>query len=956
MIPNWLIVVLVVTLVTTVLRFIYKNREQLSPMLGVAGGASVSKAPQQTIDQLISTTGFDESSVTSTKTEKSSDGSTVVTSTDKDGRTMTTTTSADGSKTSTAVKDKDGNTLGSQTSSSLDTIKKLAPTLLENIAAGEARDLILIGGSRIISKVSKEVSEKGVKSALQQGGKVVSRQGADLAMKFMGYMSKEAAEKAAQNAAEVGLRKVAKEAAQKAVEEELVKNAAKYGGKKVAAEVTEQAAKKALEEIGQKAAEKAAKEAVEAAGKKAVKTAAEKAMVKGGETLALKAATKAGMMAAKAGAKAGMGPVGWALMAFDVLSMALDIACCGGYCEVADTKTWEKERDEYGKQIKLMIDDSNKQADDTPDPDPVRWPIITGPFDKLESAAVQQRVIEKAKAAMGDPNNQYVKDVMDKLKKAIADKTVTTEDQVNTFLDENLDLEGLLIEATKNLCVDLLGKPILDEGKFAGCSWPDQQKCEASFVWGKDKFDKEKDTYSTWNKTKQECNKDPQAQLMNTRCDGLGFPYDKEKKICQLSKEYCLQKGLKWDGTNCKLEKGQEFAEMMFGTTVVRGLNSLYSADQYEPCPAGSRPAGEIAALAGAATIWSGPAGIMASTYIGQTMCSSDKCPDGQDRVSGMCYEACKTGYDDKSDGITGMKVQGMCYKCPDGYKKSTAGMCHREGCEANEEKGGGFCYPKCVDKFGAEYTDSNGATLCLKKCPDGFRTEPLTCMRDVQTKIPASAQKTCPTGWSQSVAGPGGMCQQDCGSGWKKYGGICYPNAVNTSLLVKIPDKRGCDSGQRDDGTSCWEDHKVVGWRGHRGWLAVHGGCGCIKKSLMDRQYCPDGYDLRAGMCYAQSSVPQSKSLIDVGECKDASKPTASGGMCYQKCTDFGGSFHNVGPASCQMDAMSISRDPKDRGAGVPYLKDKPADQYARQPQGISYKVFPKKRKIPFGKGPHGC
>jgi len=199
-------------------------------------------------------------------------------------------------------------------------------------------------------------------------------------------------------------------------------------------------------------------------------------------------------------------------------------------------------------------------------------------------------------------------------------------------------------------------------------------------------------------------------------------------------------------------------------------------------------------------------------------------------------------------------------------------------------------------------------------------------------------------------------MCRQNCGTGQKEYGGVCYDNNVNTALLVKTPDKRGCDSGQRDDGTSCWEDHRKTGCRGHRCWIDVYSGCGCIKKNLFDRQYCPAGYDLKAGMCYAKSSVPQSKSIIEVGQCNDASKPEGAGGMCYQKCSDFGGSFKRSAVGMCQMDAMTTSRDPKDRGAGVPFDKSVVAEQYAREPNGISYKVFPKKRKIPFGKGPNGC
>ena len=950
-VPGWVWVVLLVTAITITIRFlIMKSRE--------TGGTS---QPMLTTDQIIKQTGFDELSATTTTSSTDASGAMTTTTTDSTGKTMSVTTSKDGSTTQTTVKDKDGTVLADNKSSALDVIKTVAPTLLANIAAGVARDLVIIGGAKIISKASKEVAEKGVKSALQQGGKMVSRQGPELAMKFLGYVTKNSADKAAQAAAETGLRKAAKEAADKVAEAEL-----KRLGKKAVSEITDKAAKealeKAMEKAGKEAAEKAATEAAQKVASKAATTAAEKATAKLAGAAAAKIGAKAGMAAAKMGAKAGMGPVGVALMAFDVLSMALDIACCGGYCEAADIKTWEKQRDTFNGQVKAMVDDANESG-----VDPVRWPIITGPFDKLDAVTLQTRLMDKIRAAMADPENKYVKDVVAKLKTAVEAKTITDESQVDAFIDENIDLEGLLMDSTKAICTDLKGKLIMDGEKFAGCSWPDQAQCEASFKWpileGNDT-----DIYSIWNKEKQECNKDPVSQNMRGICEATkAFPYNKDTKICDLNETYCKQKGLKWDGKNCKLEKGQEIAEMMFGTTVVRGLNALYSADQYESCPPGARPAGEIAALAvagcGIATLGIGAAACAATagTYIGQTMCASDKCPDGQDRVSGLCYDQCKTGYDDKSDGITGMKVQGMCYKCPDGFKKTTAGMCERIACPDKQERGSGlglgFCYKKCSDIHGAEYTESDGASICKKPCPAGMVQEALTCRRDAQTKTSGSAQKTCPAGWSQTVAGPGGMCQQDCTDGYKKYGGLCYHPNVDTSKLSRIPDKSGCDSGQRDDGTSCWEDHRKTGTRGHRGWIDVYGGCGCIKKTLMQRQSCPAGYSgPTGGFCYAVSKpAPQSKSLTEIGQCNDPAKKEAAGGMCYEPCSNFGASFKRSAVGLCQMDVMVTERT-KTRAPEGPFVVAKPADQYSREPLGISYKVFPKKRKVPFGKGPNGC
>lgn len=943
----WIIVVLLFTVFTILLGAFLK--------FYISKKKAKTSQPLLTTDEIIKQSGFNELGLTTTVTTTDKSGATITTTTDSDGKQMSVTTSKDGSTTETTVKDKAGTVLVSNNSSALDAAKALLPTLGLAIGAGIVRDLAVVGVARIITKASKEVAENGIKSALQQGGKLVARNGPDQAMKFLGYVSKEAADRAAGAAAEKGLRKASKEAADKVMENEL-----KRLGKKSLEEVTDKVAKeaveKAMEKAGKEAAEKAASEAAQKVASKVATTAAEKATAKLAGAAAAKIGAKAGMAAAKMGAKAAMGPVGWATMAFDALSMALDVAGCGGYGEVADIATWEKQRDTYAANVKALVDEANPEGET----DTVRWPIITGPFDNLDAVTLQTRVMDKVRAAVADPNNMYVKDVVAKLNAAIAAKTVTTEAQSEAFVDENINMDALLLESTKSLCTDLKGKVVMDGQTFAGCSWASQTECEASFKYPITAT--ATNEYSVWNKEKLECNKDPVSQNMRGICEATNaFPFNKDKKICDLNETYCKQKGLKWTGTNCKLEKGQEIAEMMFGTTVVRGLNALFNEDQYEACPPGSRKPNELYA-----------AGPVIGAYLSQTMCASDKCPDGQDRVSGLCYDACRTGFDDKSDGITGMKVQGMCYKCPEGFKKTTAGMCERIACPAGQERGSGlglgFCYRKCSDIHGAEYTETDGASICKKPCPPGMDTDVLTCRRNPETKTSASANKTCPQGWSQTIAGPGGMCQQDCTDGYKKYLGTCYHPNVDTSKISRIPDKGPCNAGDRDDGTSCWSPI-VTNWcPGHRRQGCCHGPfwsiCnpatttgGAIVKTLMQRQSCPAGYSgPTGGFCYAVSKPPpQSKPLLEVGQCNDPSKPEGSGGMCYAPCSDFGGSFKRSAVGLCQMDLMVTERT-KTRGPEGPFVVSTMAEQYSREPNGISYKVFPKKRKVPFGKGPNGC
>lgn len=81
----------------------------------------------------------------------------------------------------------------------------------------------------------------------------------------------------------------------------------------------------------------------------------------------------------------------------------------------------------------------------------------------------------------------------------------------------------------------------------------------------------------------------------------------------------------------------------------------------------------------------------------------------------------------------------------------------------------------------------------------------------------------------------------------------VLNPLKCASSSLPKIPApkvgtmprKQPCPRGMRDDGTSCWEDWKCSGFP------LKCSGCGCIKKTLMQRQACDEGQELRAGLCY---------------------------------------------------------------------------------------------------------
>jgi len=135
-----------------------------------------------------------------------------------------------------------------------------------------------------------------------------------------------------------------------------------------------------------------------------------------------------------------------------------------------------------------------------------------------------------------------------------------------------------------------------------------------------------------------------------------------------------------------------------------------------------------------------------------------------------------------------------------------------------------------------------------------------------------------CNTGFK----GVGPVCWQVCPTGYRDDGAYCAKPAAYGRGTGRSPDKGPCPPGQRDDGTSCWEDFKTKTedkgywnyspgcgtlvapcWDGtkvckndcYRTWIVklvtTSTGCGCIKKTLFDRQSCRPDEDLKDGLCY---------------------------------------------------------------------------------------------------------
>lgn len=253
-------------------------------------------------------------------------------------------------------------------------------------------------------------------------------------------------------------------------------------------------------------------------------------------------------------------------------------------------------------------------------------------------------------------------------------------------------------------------------------------------------------------------------------------------------------------------------------------------------------------------------------------------------------------------------------------------------GCAPNQDNEANLCYDKPKDTGDPNTHWECHGFLCYLH-DSKFEGEALSStFADVTKRInvdTGTLPNTCPAGQVQSGALcydavpnasiVAGVAWSNCPDGYTDEGALC--SNLKSTGVGTIPQLGPCDSGQRDDGVSCWEDLKTTGgdcstncsWGGwHNTILScstncnpiVTTGCGCIKKTAMDRgQICPDGGDLVSGLCYSPCPSGSSREpggLLCGGTVAKSSqvltphsmqcsgdRPTEIAGLCYGSIPD---------------------------------------------------------------------
>ena len=564
------------------------------------------------------------------------------------------------------------------------------------------------------------------------------------------------------------------------------------------------------------------------------------------ETAALKAGSKMIGTSVKGALKIG----GGAFNVFGIISMALDMAGVGGYDNMKTKDVYIKTRDEVSKEfIKQLQDQENLDANES---DPKRaariinqFKLIVGPLDKLDAVDLMEGIIKKKQAILEDFDHPLMQDFNNKPTDDYMNDLITIE-QVSDpeFL---LSKYGYLIpyfEIEKRVYTDYCtsNKGALVQVDTSGdfmqqykCSYPDKNSCESSYSWPL----KDDDTYAEYKTNIKDLS--GQSACINVpskvreNCDEAKIPYDSNTGICKIDREYCLRFGSEWkydksiNEYNCFVSDTQKALEMLFGTTVVRGITQVVNFNQYEPCKSGEKDTGygchgcppgyeanndlsiAVAVIAAVAVatlaVVTGGAALAAVGGMGAVT--------GAAGAAAAATTAAVVG----TVGSTAAAAAGSVASVAVGTAVGAGGLAAVGGGVGGTVAAGlglggiGFmtmCYPKCRSGF-----HPFGANICTPDCnpgyiDDGAFCRKISCPDDYPNHQGNLCYPACKPGFKQFGQL---LCNEICKPGYTDYPATCSKGGAvipNRGAVPRIPGKKKCSefgSGLRDDGTSCWKD-----------------------------------------------------------------------------------------------------------------------------------------------------
>ena len=490
--------------------------------------------------------------------------------------------------------------------------------------------------------------------------------------------------------------------------------------------------------------------------------------------------------------------------------------------------------------------------------------------------------------------------VAQKVEEAYAQNIITDNDIINytqTLIDyiENIpsqEQKDKAVEiALQKLCEEHNGKIIKDSGGDSVCTFKDKEICHNSYTWPIN--DNSNKYYAEWSNDTYGGSCILASSTVRAACEENQLSYNIETGLCDINETYCKMKGADWlpnpviNMHDCVIPDGQKFLEVIFGTTVVRGIKQLFQ--EFGPCADNE----EMISASGKALTFGTP----------------------------RCYPKCNNDF--KSDGVS------MCYKQYTNFSDQPPANLHRDSyplpgksigtCPDGYDNIASICYEKCTSN------EERVGIMCREKCKSGTREYGGLCYEgdgDIASTLTYTRSATTP---NKAPCDPG---QNDDGTScWEPY--VCKQGGYNNYSWGLV----NCNG----DGP---------GNRCYKTWIPTLdcSGCGCIKKDLFARQFCNSG-ELIGGLCYAEcrsgfyksalnctrkSYQPQSRSVkSSVLQCK--SDEDNISGLCYSKNNRGCRSGYTMGnehlgicsvncpPGTQSTGPVTCTRESYSRGAGHP-------------------------------------
>ena len=328
----------------------------------------------------------------------------------------------------------------------------------------------------------------------------------------------------------------------------------------------------------------------------------------------------------------------------------------------------------------------------------------------------------------------------------------------------------------------------------------------------------------------------------------LGVKFDMGSGQCNFTKEFCIRYGMVFSKNNCKLNPGQAAAEMILGPSVTRA-----SVREWEDRKA-AFTSGDPVQVAGAVlkTVYD-PTGLGTASVkrlikeISETKAKKTTpakkipCPPGMRDDGTSCWSdtiAKKTSMAKKRPCPPGMRDDGTSCWKDTVAKKSN--LAKKRACPSGMRDDGTSCWLDSKGRGVGVAMRSTGGGCTGGGCKWMGKCSKVKCSK-IKWYCPSSAPEKS-----------GSLCYKRCPSGYKGVGPMCHPKS-GAGIKVTVFKRHYCPPGQRNVAGRCWPScpsgYKDIGTLCH-----PPGGPG-IKVTLFKRQYCPPGMRNVAGTCW--SSCP---------------------------------------------------------------------------------------------------